>query len=196
MVLINRALEGVTGVFPTSSAACGSSWTTSRSSVTTRSRTSPARDFVDQRSPVGSAARRAPTRSASPSSRSDRTADTRGGAASVRASWPAGDRRGSVQRPHGHGCHEGGRRARHRSPVALGVAGFDDIFGSDSSRPALTTVRAPLIEAGERAVAQLWRWSAPRSPPRRTGPCRPSSSSAASTGPATTSPDRSRSRSR
>jgi LacI family transcriptional regulator len=40
-------------------------------------------------------------------------------------------------------------------PEQLSVVGFDDIFGSELISPALTTVRAPLIEAGERAVHQL-----------------------------------------
>lgn len=42
-------------------------------------------------------------------------------------------------------------------PLQLSIAGFDDIFGSELITPALTTVRAPLIEAGERAVARLLR---------------------------------------
>jgi LacI family transcriptional regulator len=40
-------------------------------------------------------------------------------------------------------------------PGHLSVAGFDDVFGSELITPALTTVRAPLIEAGELAVRQL-----------------------------------------
>ena len=40
-------------------------------------------------------------------------------------------------------------------PGELSVAGFDDIFGSDLITPPLTTVRAQLIVAGERAVGQL-----------------------------------------
>ena len=40
-------------------------------------------------------------------------------------------------------------------PDQLSVAGFDDIFGSDLISPGLTTVRAPLVEAGERAVRDL-----------------------------------------
>ena len=40
-------------------------------------------------------------------------------------------------------------------PSELSIAGFDDIFGSDFTTPALTTVRAPLAEAGERAVRHL-----------------------------------------
>jgi LacI family transcriptional regulator len=46
-------------------------------------------------------------------------------------------------------------------PSALSVAGFDDIFGSDFTTPALTTVRAPLAEAGERAVRHLLERVAP-----------------------------------
>jgi LacI family transcriptional regulator len=37
-------------------------------------------------------------------------------------------------------------------PGRLSVIGFDDIFGSDFTSPALTTVRTPLGLAGERAV--------------------------------------------
>ena len=40
-------------------------------------------------------------------------------------------------------------------PGALSVAGFDDIFGSDLITPPLTTVRAQLMVAGERAVGHL-----------------------------------------
>jgi LacI family transcriptional regulator len=49
-------------------------------------------------------------------------------------------------------------------PSALSVAGFDDIFGSDFTTPALTTVRAPLAEAGERAVRHLLSRVAPHFP--------------------------------
>lgn len=47
--------------------------------------------------------------------------------------------------------------ARHGAavPGELSVAGFDDIFGSELITPALTTVRAELGRAGERAVQQL-----------------------------------------
>ncbi|SFN98327.1 LacI family DNA-binding transcriptional regulator [Mycetocola miduiensis] len=38
-------------------------------------------------------------------------------------------------------------------PGRLSVIGFDDIFGSDFTSPALTTVRTPLALAGERAVS-------------------------------------------
>ncbi|WP_411721509.1 substrate-binding domain-containing protein, partial [Mycetocola sp.] len=37
-------------------------------------------------------------------------------------------------------------------PSRLSVSGFDEIFGSDFTSPALTTVRTPLARAGERAV--------------------------------------------
>ena len=40
-------------------------------------------------------------------------------------------------------------------PDQLSVAGFDDIFGSELITPPLTTVRAQLVEAGERAIATL-----------------------------------------
>lgn len=37
-------------------------------------------------------------------------------------------------------------------PGELSLVGFDDIFGSDFTVPALTTIRSPLAEAGRRAV--------------------------------------------
>jgi LacI family transcriptional regulator len=37
-------------------------------------------------------------------------------------------------------------------PGRLSLVGFDDIFGSDFTVPALTTIRSPLAEAGRRAV--------------------------------------------
>lgn len=37
-------------------------------------------------------------------------------------------------------------------PGRLSIIGFDDIFGSDFTTPALTTIRTPLALAGERAV--------------------------------------------
>ncbi|WP_435526715.1 LacI family DNA-binding transcriptional regulator [Microbacterium aurantiacum] len=42
-----------------------------------------------------------------------------------------------------------------RIPEDLSVAGFDDIFGSELILPAVTTVRAQLELAGERAVAKV-----------------------------------------
>jgi LacI family transcriptional regulator len=42
-----------------------------------------------------------------------------------------------------------------RIPEQLSVAGFDDIFGSELISPALTTVRAQLVRAGELAVGRL-----------------------------------------
>ena len=53
-------------------------------------------------------------------------------------------------------------------PSKLSIAGFDDIFGSDFTAPALTTVRAPLTEAGERAVRHLLSRVSPRSDARRS----------------------------
>jgi LacI family transcriptional regulator len=47
-------------------------------------------------------------------------------------------------------------------PAQLSIAGFDDIFGSELTTPALTTVRAPLTDAGERAVRHLLARVAPR----------------------------------
>lgn len=52
-------------------------------------------------------------------------------------------------------------------PSKLSIAGFDDIFGSDFTAPTLTTVRAPLTEAGERAVRHLLSRVSPRSDGRR-----------------------------
>ncbi len=42
-----------------------------------------------------------------------------------------------------------------RVPAELSVAGFDDIFGSELIVPALTTVRAQLEQAGQRAARHL-----------------------------------------
>ncbi len=42
-----------------------------------------------------------------------------------------------------------------RIPEQLSIAGFDDIFGSELISPALTTVRAQLVRAGELAVGRL-----------------------------------------
>jgi LacI family transcriptional regulator len=40
-------------------------------------------------------------------------------------------------------------------PQQLSVVGFDNIFGSDLTTPALTTIRSPLREMGERAGIEL-----------------------------------------
>ena len=40
-------------------------------------------------------------------------------------------------------------------PAQMSVIGFDDIFGSDLTTPALTTIKAPLQKAGELAVTAL-----------------------------------------
>jgi LacI family transcriptional regulator len=40
-------------------------------------------------------------------------------------------------------------------PADLSIAGFDDIFGSELTTPAITTVAAPLEQAGEQAVRLL-----------------------------------------
>ena len=50
------------------------------------------------------------------------------------------------------------RAAQHAGvgvPDTLSIAGFDDIFGSDLTTPAITTVAAPLEDAGELAVGLL-----------------------------------------
>ena len=72
-------------------------------------------------------------------------------------------------------------------PGALSVSGFDDIFGSDLITPALTTVRAPLVEAGERAVAQLLALVGAAEPAEADGPLPTELVVRGSTGPATTS---------
>lgn len=57
-------------------------------------------------------------------------------------------------------------RAAQRSglpvPDRLSIAGFDDVFGSELTTPAITTVAAPLERAGEQAVELLLaRFGAP-----------------------------------
>lgn len=41
-------------------------------------------------------------------------------------------------------------------PRAKSIVGFDDIFGADFTSPSLSTVRAPLEEAGRRAVGAMF----------------------------------------
>jgi DNA-binding LacI/PurR family transcriptional regulator len=51
-------------------------------------------------------------------------------------------------------------------PDGLSIIGFDDIFGTDLTTPALTTIRSPLAELGEMAVRMLaGRTGAQASPP-------------------------------
>jgi LacI family transcriptional regulator len=53
-------------------------------------------------------------------------------------------------------------------PAALSIAGFDDIFGSELTNPPITTVAAPLEEAGHEAVRLLLariRGERPPAPP-------------------------------
>jgi LacI family transcriptional regulator len=40
-------------------------------------------------------------------------------------------------------------------PSQVSVIGFDDIFGSDLTTPALTTIKSPLESAGKLAVQAL-----------------------------------------
>lgn len=47
------------------------------------------------------------------------------------------------------------RERRLAVPGRLGVVGFDDIFGASFTTPSLTTIRSPLGQAGEYAVAHL-----------------------------------------
>jgi LacI family transcriptional regulator len=50
------------------------------------------------------------------------------------------------------------RAAKHAGtsvPGELSIAGFDDIFGSDLTTPAITTVAAPLVDAGAQSVRLL-----------------------------------------
>jgi len=54
-------------------------------------------------------------------------------------------------------------------PTDLSVAGFDDIFGSELIVPPLTTVRAPLVSAGERAVQILLHRLGAAAPPLDSG---------------------------
>ncbi|WP_433584851.1 LacI family DNA-binding transcriptional regulator [Microbacterium hydrocarbonoxydans] len=42
-----------------------------------------------------------------------------------------------------------------RIPTDISVVGFDDIFGADFTSPALTTVKSPLREGGDHAMAAL-----------------------------------------
>lgn len=48
-------------------------------------------------------------------------------------------------------CTSGGLRV----PIDLSIVGFDDIFGSDFTTPAITTIRTPLGQIGEEAVRRL-----------------------------------------
>jgi len=47
------------------------------------------------------------------------------------------------------------RAAGMRVPGDLSLVGFDDIFGSDFTSPAITTIRSPLGDAGEEAARRL-----------------------------------------
>ena len=44
-----------------------------------------------------------------------------------------------------------------RVPDELSIIGFDDIFGSDFTTPAITTIRTPLGDVGEEAIHRLLR---------------------------------------
>ena len=71
-------------------------------------------------------------------------------------------------------------------PDQLSVAGFDDIFGSDLITPPLTTVRAQLVTAGERAVAHLLADVVDGTPLRPDAPLATELIVRGSTGPAPT----------
>jgi LacI family transcriptional regulator, galactose operon repressor len=61
------------------------------------------------------------------------------------------------------------RSARLRVPADVAVTGFDDIAASRHLRPALTTVRQPMRELGERSVQVLFdRLNDPAAPQRST----------------------------
>jgi len=60
------------------------------------------------------------------------------------------------------------RRARLRVPGDVAITGFDDIATARHLRPALTTVRQPMREIGERAVHALLDRLSDRDAPRRT----------------------------
>jgi LacI family transcriptional regulator len=61
------------------------------------------------------------------------------------------------------------RSARLRVPIDVAVTGFDDIAASRHLRPALSTVRQPMRELGERSVQVLFdRLSHPAGPRRST----------------------------
>jgi LacI family transcriptional regulator len=77
-----------------------------------------------------------------------------------------------------------------RVPAELSVTGFDDIFGSELIVPALTTVRAQLVEAGERAVATLVQLIGDGQVPATDEPLVTALVVRSSTGPAPSSPIR------
>jgi LacI family transcriptional regulator len=59
------------------------------------------------------------------------------------------------------------RAAKLRVPADIAVTGFDDIAAARHGRPALTTVRQPMRELGERAVRMLLdRIADPAAPPK------------------------------
>lgn len=62
------------------------------------------------------------------------------------------------------GLHQAARADGVVLPDQLSIAGFDDIFGADLITPPLTTVRAPLVLAGERAVQSLLGWAGDEPP--------------------------------
>jgi len=57
------------------------------------------------------------------------------------------------------------RAAKLRVPADVAVTGFDDIAAARRARPALSTVRQPMRELGERSVRLLLsRIAAPQTP--------------------------------
>jgi LacI family transcriptional regulator len=53
------------------------------------------------------------------------------------------------------GLMKAAQEAGARVPDDLSVIGFDDIFGAELTTPALTTIKSPLVQAGQEAVSQL-----------------------------------------
>ena len=54
-----------------------------------------------------------------------------------------------------------------RVPADLSVVGCDDVFGADFCNPPLTTLTAPIEQAGRAAVSMLLARLAPKGPPAR-----------------------------
>ena len=65
------------------------------------------------------------------------------------------DRARRVQRPARHRRAAAAAAPGRRRPAEVSVVGFDDIFGSDFCQPPLTTVTAPLDQAGRMLVDLL-----------------------------------------
>jgi LacI family transcriptional regulator len=72
-------------------------------------------------------------------------------------------------------------------PDDMSVVGCDDTFGSDFCHPPLTTVSAPIEQAGRLATVMLLEKPRPASPPPRTQELPAVLTIRGSTGPAPTS---------